>query len=35
MALRVEYERINNVGDKNKVGESDVDMWSLGLVVRF
>lgn len=34
-AVRAEYERYFNVGDKNKTGESDVDMWSIGVMVDF
>lgn len=33
--LRAEWERFNNLGDKNKTGESDVDMLSVGVVFNF
>jgi OOP family OmpA-OmpF porin len=35
IALRAEYEYYFNVGDKNKTGESDVGVWSLGVKVGF
>jgi len=33
--IRAEYERYFNIGDKDKTGESDVDMWSIGATVNF
>ena len=34
-SLRVEYERINNLGDSAKTGKADADLVSLGLQYRF
>ncbi len=34
-ALRAEWERYDNVGDDNTTGESDVDMWSVGVMYMF
>lgn len=35
VAFRAEYERYFNVGDKNKTGESDVGVWSVGVKMSF
>lgn len=35
LGVRLEWERTNAVGDKNKTGEGDVDFLSLGLQVKF
>jgi OmpA-OmpF porin, OOP family len=35
VGMRVEYERVNNLGDKNTTGEGDISLWSLGLHLRF
>lgn len=34
-ALRAEWELYQNIGDSNKTGESDVEMWSAGLQFSF
>jgi len=34
-AIRGEFERWNSVGDKDKIGESDVDFVSIGLLYHF
>jgi hypothetical protein len=33
--LRAEFERYKNVGDDDKTGESDVDVLSVGAVMKF
>lgn len=33
--LRVEWEQYKNIGDKNKTGESDVDLISVGIQFKF
>lgn len=33
--VRLEYERVNNVGDSSTTGEGDIGLWSLGLHLRF
>jgi len=33
--VRAEYERFDKLGDSNKTGEADVDLWSVGLVFKF
>lgn len=35
IAVRAEFERYFNVGDANTTGESDVDVWSIGLKAGF
>jgi OOP family OmpA-OmpF porin len=35
VGLRLEWERFNKVGDKDKTAQGDVDLLSLGLVYRF
>lgn len=35
MAIRAEWERFDKLGDKNKTGEGDVDLWSVGLRFSF
>lgn len=35
LALRVEWERFLNIGDESSIGESDVDLISASLVLRF
>lgn len=35
VAVRAEYEHYFNVGDKNKTGESDVGVWSVGVKMAF
>ena len=35
VGLRLEWERFNEVGDKDKTGQGDVGLLSLGLVYRF
>lgn len=35
VALRAEYEHYFNVGDKDKTGESDVGVWSIGVKIAF
>lgn len=34
-AIRAEWQRYTNMGDEETIGESDVDVLSLGLIVRF
>jgi hypothetical protein len=34
-AIRAEWERFDKVGDKNKTGEGDVDLLSVGLKFSF
>lgn len=34
-ALRVEWEQYKNIGDKNKTGESDLDLISVGVQFKF
>lgn len=33
--IRGEWERYHNLGDKDTTGEGDVDLWSVGIVVKF
>lgn len=35
VGLRLEWERYTDVGDRNTTGRGDVDLFSLGLVIRF
>jgi len=35
LGLHLAWERFNNLGDKDKTGESDVDLVSLGLKLNF
>jgi opacity protein-like surface antigen len=35
VAVRAEYERYFNVGDKNQTGESDVGVWNVGVKMSF
>ena len=35
LAARVEYQRYNDLGNSNTTGQSDVNMWSLGLMFKF
>jgi OOP family OmpA-OmpF porin len=35
VALRAEYTRLPNVGDKDKTGETNIDLFSLGLTYSF
>lgn len=35
VAVRAEYERYFNVGDKDETGESDVGVWSVGVKMSF
>jgi OOP family OmpA-OmpF porin len=35
LALRAEYERYNNIGNRNTIGESNVDLLSVGLLYKF
>jgi len=35
MAVRLEYERFKNLGDENTTGEGDVDLLSVGFVLKF
>ena len=33
--IRGEWERYHDLGDKNTTGQGDVDLWSVGIVVKF
>lgn len=33
--VRLEWERYHDLGDKNTTGEGDVDLWSVGIIVKF
>jgi OmpA-OmpF porin, OOP family len=33
--IRGEWERYHNLGDKDTTGQGDVDLWSVGIVVKF
>jgi OOP family OmpA-OmpF porin len=35
LGVRAEWQRYTNMGDDATIGESDVDVMSVGLVVRF
>ena len=35
LAARVEYQRYNDLGNSNTTGQTDVNMWSVGLMFRF
>ena len=35
LAARFEFQRYNNVGETNTTGQSDVNMWSVGLMFKF
>ena len=35
VGLRLEYDRTRNVGNSDTTGEGDIDVWSLGVLVRF
>ena len=35
VGARLEWERFNKVGNKDKTGEGDVDLWSAGIVYKF
>lgn len=35
LGVRLEFERFSKLGDKNKTGEADVDLASIGLVAKF
>lgn len=35
VGIRAEWQRYTNMGDNATIGESDVDVMSLGVIVRF
>jgi opacity protein-like surface antigen len=35
VSLRAEYTRFSNVGDKDKTGETNIDLFSLGVTYLF
>ena len=35
LAARAEWERFSKVGDSNKTGQGDVDLWSVNMLFRF
>lgn len=35
VAGRLEFQRYNNVGDEDRTGQVDINIWSIGLQVRF
>lgn len=35
LAARLEFQRYNNVGETNTTGQSDVNLWTLGVMFRF
>lgn len=35
LAARVEYQRYNDLGNSNTTGQTDVNMWSIGLMFKF
>jgi OOP family OmpA-OmpF porin len=35
LTMRAEWEHFNNVGDAQRTGRSDIDMWSVGVLYRF
>ena len=35
VGARLEWEHFRNVGDRNTTGEGDVNLYSLGIVVKF
>lgn len=35
LAARLEFQRYNNVGETNTTGQSDVNLWAIGLMYKF